>query len=318
MGVTSAFATGFDAAQCGGCARTRASAYFNSESTRPFDDLGLRPSMMLGAATLAEADALIGRGLAAEGSFPAGTGWLVRTPDALRSVRHLDWHSLPARWASPDGVDLRYVDAAGNPPAAQLQGLDGVLFYFTGLMKVDGIESLRWRPGAVADHLTSYAGLLDPRSGHMPATQWLRAGATASYGTVEEPCNFTQKFPQVSVLLEHYLRGATVLEAYWKSVAWPGQGLFVGDPLARPWTDAAVSRIEGGQWLLQTRNMRPGARYEAQWRADASSNWQTIASLTAGMPSSAPWRVSPPSQQGQLRWLGPCAHNAAQSCVVGE
>jgi xylose isomerase len=26
-----------------------------------------------------------------------------------------------------------------------------------------------------------------------------------------------------------------LIEAYWKSVAWPGQGLFVGEPLARPW-----------------------------------------------------------------------------------
>jgi hypothetical protein len=32
----------------------------------------------------------------------------------------------------------------------------------------------------------------------------------------------------------HYLQGATALEAYWRSVLWPSQGLFVGDPLAAP------------------------------------------------------------------------------------
>jgi hypothetical protein len=37
------------------------------------------------------------------------------------------------------------------------------------------------------------------------------------------------------VFLAHYLRGDTALEAYWKSVAMPGQGLFLGEPLAKPY-----------------------------------------------------------------------------------
>ena len=28
------------------------------------------------------------------------------------------------------------------------------------------------------------------------------------------------------------------IEAYWKSVAWPGQGVFIGEPLARPYRRA--------------------------------------------------------------------------------
>jgi hypothetical protein len=31
-----------------------------------------------------------------------------------------------------------------------------------------------------------------------------------------------------------YLRGSSLIEAYWKSVAQPGQGIFVGEPLAKP------------------------------------------------------------------------------------
>jgi len=31
------------------------------------------------------------------------------------------------------------------------------------------------------------------------------------------------------------LRGDTLIEAYWRSVALPSQGIFVGEPLARPW-----------------------------------------------------------------------------------
>jgi len=42
--------------------------------------------------------------------------------------------------------------------------------------------------------------------------------------------------------MNHYLRGDTLLEAYWKSVLMPGQGLFVGEPLARPYGLAAQAR----------------------------------------------------------------------------
>jgi hypothetical protein len=36
------------------------------------------------------------------------------------------------------------------------------------------------------------------------------------------------------MLMDYYLRGNTLIEAYWKSVAEPGQGIFVGEPLAKP------------------------------------------------------------------------------------
>jgi uncharacterized protein (TIGR03790 family) len=69
----------------------------------------------------------------------------------------------------------------------------------------------------------------------MSALSWIAQGATASYGSVSEPCNILGKFSNVSVLFEHYSHGETALEAYWKSVAMPGQGLFIGEPLARPY-----------------------------------------------------------------------------------
>jgi hypothetical protein len=35
--------------------------------------------------------------------------------------------------------------------------------------------------------------------------------------------------------MRHYLAGETLIESYWKSVAMPGQGLFIGEPLAAPY-----------------------------------------------------------------------------------
>ena len=238
MGITSALAFGYDARYCGECAATTASPYYNHDTRKPFTDLNLRPSMMLGASTLAVAQALINRGVAADSSFASGgaTGqaFLVRTNDAARSSRYPDFQTLAS--ASVKGLTMRYVDNSSDSGSNVISGQNDVMFYLTGLFAVPQINSNRYLPGAVADHLTSVGGYLPSLIGQMPATEWLLAGATASYGTVEEPCNFTEKFPRATVLVRHYAQGESLIEAYWKSVQWPGQGIFFGEPLARPWS----------------------------------------------------------------------------------
>lgn len=238
MSITSALALGFDPQWCANtCETTAATAYFGSTSRRPYADFGIRPSMMLGLGTLAEAQALIDRGVAADGSIASGrvrgTGWLVRTSDVARSVRWPDFRTLSTQQVP--GVTLNYLDNATGQASNAVTNQDNLLFYFTGLPAVPQIGTNRWLPGAAADHLTSTGGFLPNGAGQMPATDWLRAGATASYGTVSEPCNYTDKFPRASTLVGRYQAGDTLLEAYWKSVRTPGQGLFVGEPLARPW-----------------------------------------------------------------------------------
>jgi uncharacterized protein (TIGR03790 family) len=248
MSITSALAFGFDAKWCGGCSPTAPSPYYNQATRRPFTDLGIRPSMMLGLRTPADAEALIARGVAADGIVASGravgTGWLMRTTDRARSVRYFDFMDLMRVVESGEqplpGVTLNYIDNSlgrsvnGVYPGDVVTNKDNVLFYLTGLKSVPQITSHRWLPGAIADHLTSSAGNLPNGGGQMPVTDWLRAGATASYGTVEEPCNYTEKFPQASSLIPRYVAGETLIEAYWKSVYAPGPGLFVGEPLARP------------------------------------------------------------------------------------
>jgi uncharacterized protein (TIGR03790 family) len=117
-----------------------------------------------------------------------------------------------------------------------LEGKERVLVYETGLVRVPHLDTLGWVNGALADHLTSFGGLLDKNGGQMNILAWIDAGATASYGTVSEPCNHVQKFPHPQLLLQHYLQGSTAIEAYWRSVAWPQQGVFVGEPLAAPFS----------------------------------------------------------------------------------
>ena len=81
-------------------------------------------------------------------------------------------------------------------------------------------------------------------SSQMNILEWIKAGATGSYGAVVEPCNFPAKFSNPAVLMYHYLRGSSLIEAYWKSVAQPGQGIFVGDPLAKPFAYPIQYRVK--------------------------------------------------------------------------
>ena len=230
--ITGALALGYDAALCEHpCAASRPSRYFNAATGRPYADLGLRPSMLLAAPSVAAAQALIGRGVAADASLSTRArtpvrAYFVSTPDAARNVRAASFP--PPGLQAGVGVDVRV------PVASALDHPQAVLLYLTGLPVVAGLDQVQWVPGALADHLTSFGGQLDGHSGQMSVLDWIASGATASHGTVSEPCSHPQKFPQPQVLLLHYLQGETALEAYWKSVAWPQQSLFVGEPLAAP------------------------------------------------------------------------------------
>jgi uncharacterized protein (TIGR03790 family) len=226
MSVTSAFAFGFDTKYCAsGCVRTQGSPYFNTSTAKPYDDLHIRPAMSIAAADLVHARALIDRGVRADGTRPHGTAYLVIGDDPLRKTRSAEYAQAGMTDRSKISVEV--------VQKLPLEGRTDVLFYFAGAVSVPAIESNRFLPGAVADHLTSYGGMLTD-SPQMSSLRWLEAGATGSYGTVIEPCAFLGKFPSVPVLLSHYLAGETLIEAYWKSVAMPGQGLFIGEPLSAP------------------------------------------------------------------------------------
>ena len=188
-------------------------------------DAALRPTMMLAATSLKEAKALIDRGVAADGTAPKGTAYLVNTHDTARNVRTPRFALAQDLFGNE--FSIRRMDAESLTEASD------VMFYFIGAVHVPNLTSNRFLPGAVADHLTSTGGDLLSTS-QMSSLRWLEAGATASYGTVVEPCAFPAKFPDPVVMMKHYFAGETLIEAYWKSVAMPGQGLFIGEPLARP------------------------------------------------------------------------------------
>lgn len=225
--ITSAFTLGYDGDQCAKtCGPGKPSAYFNSEVGQPYKQLGMRLSMLLPVDFVDEAKAVVDRGKVIGFSVPAASAYYLTTSDAARNSR--------AAFFPPAGVVLQRKLTIKNLKADSLEGAKDIMVYQTGLAKVAKLETLHFLPGALADHLTSYGGDLQGSS-QMSSQRWLEAGATASYGTVSEPCNYWQKFPNPTVLLRRYLSGSTALEAYWGSVLWPAQGLFIGDPLAAPY-----------------------------------------------------------------------------------
>lgn len=228
MSITTAFAAGFDQGFCSkSCGATKPNHYFNSDSKRPYDDYRLRPTMTLAGQNYAEVIKLINRGVASDHSFPSATGYLVSTSDKARNIR-AEFYPETVEQYFGSRLDLRLVNAD------YLMNKSNVLFYFTGISHVKGLDTIRFLPGAIADHLTSSGGHLIDNVDQMSSLRWLEAGATGSYGTVVEPCNRLQKFPIPGIVISRYLKGETLLEAYWKSVAWPGEGIFIGEPLAAP------------------------------------------------------------------------------------
>ena len=192
--------------------------------------------------------ALIDRGIAADGSHPEGTGYLLSTSDKARNVRASGYPHLVE--IAKNFIEMKSIESDF------IQGKNDVLFYFTGLADVPYLDTLKFRPGAIADHLTSSGGLLTD-SDQMSSLRWLETGATGSYGTVIEPCNHIAKFPDPGLVIYWYLTGSSLIEAYWKSVQWPGEGVFIGEPLAKPFAGFNV-HTENGETVLRTQALAPG------------------------------------------------------------
>jgi uncharacterized protein (TIGR03790 family) len=267
MSITSAFSFGFDKAYCSRqrCAATRSSPVFNHPTTSPYTDYGIRPTISIAAASFEQAKALIDRGILADNSQADGTAYLLSTSDKARNVRSINYENIERRMAG--WIETAVVESDG------LKNTENILFYFTGRVSVPHLETLKFLPGAIADHLTSAGGRLSG-SKQMSALRWLEAGATGSYGTVVEPCNLLGKFPSPGLAMEAYGAGRTLLEAYWQSVQQPGEGIFIGEPLAAPF-DGYEIEDQQDSILLRTRILLPGL-YQLSYAENPIGPYRTL------------------------------------------
>jgi uncharacterized protein (TIGR03790 family) len=276
--ITSAFTYGIDADHLASnsCGATPVNPYYDSRSTKPYTEFGIRPSMMLAGVSATSVEATIDSGLKADRTFPGGNGWFLKTADNARSApRDRDFQATVQNWNRPEALTMTY--SVGRP---EVRNTRDILFYETGSANVPNLKTNTYVPGALADHLTSSGGDLFGTD-QMSALRWLEAGVAASYGTVTEPCAHPEKFPAASVLVKNYFVGNTALEAYTKSVRWPSQGVFVGDPLARPFGTQAT--LVNGTLSIKTSSLEPGLRYNLYSAPSSTGPFSRIA--TVSVPS---------------------------------
>ena len=196
---------------------------------------------MLTARWLNLATALIARTRSADGTFPSGEIELFKSSDPYRNIRYRRFDDL--RFSSLFFTNFPLVKVAENQWNAVFQNTN-LLGYCQGVSTSLWIYNHVYLPGAICDHFTSYGGsLFDAElQTQMSILDWIQAGASASYGTVVEPCSFLAKFPDPMVYFWQY-RGFNLAECYWMSVKNPYQGVFLGDPLMAPYATPPLISI---------------------------------------------------------------------------
>ncbi len=183
-----------------------------------------------GGNTVDEILAMIDRSAAADATEPAGTFYLMKTSDVVRSsVRDPFFAEVINTVSSLGGQAVQPVPDAVFPSGAA--DCLGILTAWPDPDIAGGSFSLL--PGAYCDHLTSFAGDFDsPQQTKLSA--WIAKGASASHGTIEEPCPAAGKFPHPRVIAD-YFQGLSIGESIYRSLGYlPFQSLVYGDPLTNP------------------------------------------------------------------------------------
>ncbi len=176
----------------------------------------------------AETIAMIDRSAAVDGTRPPGTFYFMQTTDQARSgPRH---NAYPAAVSAITNLGGQ----AEHLFAVLPEGRHDCLGIMTGIATLDvPSANLTILPGAFCDHLTSYAATFDVGS-QTKMSHWITNGASGTWGTVEEPCNYPGKFPHARAHV-YYFQGMSLGESVFRSVSYaPFQGLLYGDPITRP------------------------------------------------------------------------------------
>lgn len=159
-----------------------------------------------------------------DGSPVGGDIVFLKNSDVRSTCRDWQYDDVVAE-LRPLGI--RAIASDAMPKVARLAG------FLTGAAWVDPSTMPALSPGSIAEHLTSFGALFERHDQSM-VTEWLRAGAAGTAGTVTEPYAIWTKFPHARVFT-HYANGCTLLEAMSQSLASPMQTALLGDPLLAPW-----------------------------------------------------------------------------------
>lgn len=196
-------------------------------------------SVMLGVTagrgnTVREVAAYLDRAAVADGTRPKGTIYLMTNSDVRTATRSAVFPAT-VRALEQLGVQAEIVSGSLPERKRDVAGLTSG----TATFDWPAAQS-RILPGAICENLTSFGAVFTASASQTPLSEFLRAGAAGSSGTVIEPYSIQAKFPHPGIHV-HYCRGASLAEAFYQSVNAPYQLLVVGDPLCQPW--AVIPRV---------------------------------------------------------------------------
>jgi hypothetical protein len=193
--------------------------------------------------TVPEIIEMIDRSVAVDATFPSGTFYFMKTTDPLRSPpRDVFFLETIADMIAIGASAVQILDVL---PIGMHDCL-GVMTGWASPEVEDGDFTML--PGSFGDHLTSFAATF-ATSAQTKMSEWIRKGCSGSWGNVEEPCNYPGKYPHPRMHY-YYFQGLSLAEAVYRSIGFvPFQGLFIGDPLTRPFShlpDVSVSGLPAG------------------------------------------------------------------------
>jgi uncharacterized protein (TIGR03790 family) len=191
---------------------------------------------MITGNTLQQAKQVVDQGVAADSTFPRRPVLLEKTSDPTRNFRYKSFDDaiFNTRFC-PNS--LVYRTNSDSPPAANAK----LLGYETGLWQFN-VASNCFVPGALADSLTSYGGVIFGPNDQTTLLALLAAGAAGSYGTVTEPSPNPEKFPSPEVYF-YQGRGFSLAECYYQSIFDPHEGLIGGEPLSSPFAQSGTGQL---------------------------------------------------------------------------
>jgi uncharacterized protein (TIGR03790 family) len=190
---------------------------------------------MITGDSLTQAEQLVDRGVASDGTFPQQPVVLAKSSDTDRNVRYTLFDNAIFN------VNILDVSSILRTNTDLVAWPNGCLGYQTGLAQFSVPQGM-FVPGAVADSLTSFGGIIFGSNPQTNLLAFINGGATGSYGTVVEAGNEPVFFPNPQVYF-YQARGFSLAESYFQSVNVPYLGLMVAEPLAAPFAQPGY-----GQW----------------------------------------------------------------------
>jgi hypothetical protein len=192
---------------------------------------------MITSDSLAKAKRLVDQGVSSDGRFPTNPVILIKSSDPARNIRSAAFDNAIFDARIRGGYSIMRTNSISS------SGHTGLLGMQTGAANFS-VSAGTFIPGAMADSMTSFGGIIFGPNGQTSLLAFINAGASGSYGTVAEPSANTSRFPSPQAYF-YQARGFSIAECYYQSLKDPHLGLIVAEPLAAPFAQTGSGRWTG-------------------------------------------------------------------------